>query len=176
MPKSLPLPDQAFLHEILTYDPMTGKLFWNARSAASFISTAKKSPEQLANVWNGKLAGKSTINGQACLAHRVIFKWVHGYEPNIIDHDDQDGSNNRLSNLKDRDQKANMQNRRLSSNNPSGYHGVTFIPSRKKWESAIYSNGKKVFLGYFLDKQAAVDVRKQAEQSLSYNSNHGSIP
>ena len=49
-----------------------------------------------------------------------------------------------------------------SSNNTSGYTGVTFNKRVKKWRATIYV-GRLISLGYFHDKEDAIQARKDAE-------------
>jgi len=54
-------------------------------------------------------------------------------------------------------------NKRKSKNNTSGYKGVSYVKSRGKWVAYIYSNKKRIQLGYFGEIQDAIDARKAAE-------------
>lgn len=183
-----PIPDVARLNLLLDYQPSTGKLFWKTREASSFSATACRTPEQLCNIWNGKSAGKPAFNCKRqdgylvgsidtirLLAHRVVFKMLHGYDPAVIDHDDGDPSNNTPSNLIDGTQKTNMRNRRLSKNNSSGFNGVYFTPSRNMWEARIAVNNVSIFLGYFATKQEAITARSNAAHHQQYHPNHGTV-
>lgn len=185
MHKPIPLPSQAHLNEVLDYDPQTGILLWKFRGDHTFTATVLRTTEQLARVWNGKNAGKvafparkdgyhtGSIDGQHYLAHRVIWKLVNGTEPTVIDHDDRDPDNNRLSNLVDGSQGENMRNRRLSNNNLSGHNGVCFENRRQKWEAFIHTSGTRRFLGYFGNLVDAVAARKSAEIQYAFHPKHG---
>ena len=50
-------------------------------------------------------------------------------------------------------------NRRLQSNNTSGYTGVSFDKKTNKWMARI----NKVTLGYFENIEDAIKARKEAE-------------
>lgn len=52
---------------------------------------------------------------------------------------------------------------KLSSTNTSGYKGVTWDKSRKKWVSQITLQGRHMNLGRFSNKQDAINARKEAE-------------
>jgi hypothetical protein len=54
--------------------------------------------------------------------------------------------------------------RALSSNNHSGVRGVCYNHSKKMWHAEIGFRGKKIDLGAFKDKKAAIQARKEAEE------------
>jgi len=58
-------------------------------------------------------------------------------------------------------------NQRIPKNNTSGHKGVSYNKSRKgrkQWAAYIYSNKKRIDLGYHLTYEDAVAVREKAEQ------------
>ena len=62
-------------------------------------------------------------------------------------------------------------NRRRSKNNTSGYVGVGWIKKLKKYYSYIHVEGSLINLGYFLDKEEAVQARDNyiIENKLPHN-------
>lgn len=54
-------------------------------------------------------------------------------------------------------------NRRKHSNNKSGKTGVFWSNLDKKWKCQIKVNGKNIHLGYFEDKDLAIEIRNNAE-------------
>ena len=54
-------------------------------------------------------------------------------------------------------------NANLSKNNTSGYTGVTWHKLSQKWQSEIRVDGKKIYLGLFINLEDAIEARKQAE-------------
>lgn len=54
-------------------------------------------------------------------------------------------------------------NKRLQSNNSSGYRGVCWINAKQKWRVEIKKGGIKTHIGYFLLKEDAVAARREAE-------------
>jgi len=110
-----PLPSQEHLRQIFAYDADTGVLTWREREFNSL----------LANGWNTKYANKVAgvknsagylivgIDGNKFLAHRIVWKWLHGTEPLIVDHIDGDTTNNCATNLREATESLSMFNRRL---------------------------------------------------------------
>lgn len=186
MTKPKPLPDQAFLHQCFTYNPVTGELWWKERPPETFVAGSKRTAQHIAKVFNTRFAGekaftaiaangylKGAINGDTFYAHRIIWKMVHGTDPDDIDHDDGDRANNRQKNLVDRNRTGNMRNRKLSRNNTTGHHGVSYSKIHKLWTARIYANNRPVHLGWFRTKEEAVAARSAAEKLHGYNPNHG---
>jgi hypothetical protein len=56
-------------------------------------------------------------------------------------------------------------NQNTRKDNTSGCRGVIFVKPRKKWQSYIHINKKRLILGYFLDIKDAIEARKKAEIS-----------
>lgn len=52
------------------------------------------------------------------------------------------------------------------SNNTSGVPGVTWVKNRKKWSARITFQGKTYNLGTFVNKESAIQVRKEAEDKI----------
>ena len=77
----------------------------------------------------------------------------------LVDHINRDGLDNRAKNLKPCTQVENQINRKLSSNNKSGFNGVHWNKREKRWLSEVSSSGKKLTLGGFKDKKLAIRRR-----------------
>ena len=73
-----------------------------------------------------------------------------------LDHIDGDRANNQWANLREASQQENSRNYPRQKQNSSGYKGVYFNKRDKAWLSYIRAgDGKKKFLGYFKDAEAA---------------------
>jgi hypothetical protein len=165
-----PLPDQSVLLALLRYEPSTGCLFWRARN----------NPQ-----WDGQFAGRKAftycskthqhgrIFDTPHLAHRVIWKMIHGDEPSEIDHINGNGFDNRLVNLRAADRTDNMRNMKRSKSNTSGDVGVSYVSRLKRWRAYLGERGKQVHLGYFTSREAAAEVRARAAAARGYHPNHG---
>jgi hypothetical protein len=95
-------------------------------------------------------------------------KWPEG----VIDHIDHDGTNNRISNLRDVTHTDNLRNARMSKCNKTGVKGV----HKNKVGSyvATIGCGKTYrYLGSFKRIEDAANARKNAEREMGYHENHG---
>jgi len=169
---------QSYLKECLHYCPETGVFTWLKRPRDHFKT------ERYCKNWNvqfsGKVAGapdksKRTfyirigLNSKKYRAHRLAWLYQYGELPkNQIDHIDGDGTNNKISNLRDVTQSENQRNSRLPLNNTSGVKGVTWLKSRQKWVAHLQLNGRKKHLGCFDTVEDAEKARKDAELKLGY--------
>jgi len=97
--------------------------------------------------------------------HRLVNKTPNRLE---TDHINRNKLDNRKNNLRAVTRSQNEINKGLSSNNTSGYRGVTWNKNIKKWMAQIKLNSKNIYLGCFEDIQCAVSARKQGE--LLYHS------
>lgn len=83
-----------------------------------------------------------------------------GFEPNghvsVVDHIDNDESNNKLSNLQIIPQRENASKDR--KNKTSKYTGVSWDSSRGKWRAQIHIKGKTYALGRFDIEEDARDA------------------
>lgn len=83
---------------------------------------------------------------------------------NQIDHIYHNKNDNRKSQLRVVTNQQNGMNRKIQSNNTSGFTGVTFDKLKGKWKATIKINGKLKSLGYFSDKNDAILERINAEK------------
>lgn len=150
------------------------------------FAKGQQSAEHVCKRWNLKHAGKpalttichgsyfvGTLLGGHARAHRVIWVWMTGKWPEReIDHIDGDGLNNRWANLRDVAHHVNGQNSRLPSDNTSGVVGVSQMRDGR-WQAYINRDRKRVNLGAFKTKNAAIAARRNAETECGYHANHG---
>lgn len=118
-----------------------------------------------------------TLDGKTKLykLHRILVALREGREISdlYVDHIDGNGLNNRSDNLRLATQQENQKNRKLNSNNLSGYSGVYWNKAKQKWRACIKVDGKEIHLGYFDKLEDAVAARQQAEIKYGYHENHG---
>lgn len=107
-----------------------------------------------------------SIEKRQYLVHRLIFLWVHGYLPRMIDHRDGDPLNNRIENLRECSAQENGRNRKKSRKKSSDFKGVVWVSSAKRWRSQIYVDNKLISLGYFNDEVIAAKAYNDRAKEL----------
>ncbi len=167
--------EQLELKELLDYDKETGVFTWKTRQAVT--------PHD--RTWNTRFAGKVAgsksqlgywvimLNKIPMTAHRLAFLWMTGEQPEQVDHQDHNRSNNIWSNLRATNKRGNMMNQPVRPTNKLGIHGV--LLKNGKYTASIKDNGKKVHLYYGNDFFEACCARKSAEVRFGYHPNHGSV-
>lgn len=101
-------------------------------------------------------------------AHRIAWKIYYKEEPpEILDHIDGDGTNNKILNLRKATIYQNGWNVKKSTRNKSGYKGVSFSKEKNKWRSAIRINKKDILIGYYDSVLEASEAYQNA--SLQYH-------
>jgi len=99
--------------------------------------------------------------------HRYIYELRYGPIPLHleIDHKDRNPLNQTSDNLRAVTRSENHGNKKLNSNNTSGYKGVCFYKAYGKYAAATKREGQRLFLGYFESKhEAALAVNKAYKQ------------
>jgi HNH endonuclease len=163
MKNSKPLPPASYINECLSYNELTGALFWLKRPRVHF-ETARGW-----NIFNTRYAGKEAFtyvdkNGYKCgsldgityFAFRIIWKIKTGTDPDTVDHVDRNPTNDRWVNLRS----ANHSNNRINSVMSKG---IIFEQRLNKWRAYIRVNYKLVHLGVHVKEADAKLARKLAE-------------
>ena len=81
-----------------------------------------------------------------------------------VDHINGDTTDNRKINLRYVNDVQSAYNRKRRKDNSSGFKGVHFHKSTKKWQAAINANKKRIYLGLFENKEDAIIARMEAEK------------
>jgi hypothetical protein len=92
-------------------------------------------------------SGKRRQRRQTTLfLHRLLMNPPKGM---VIDHINHNGLDNRKENLRICTNAENVRNSRNSQNNTSGYKGVCWDKSNKKWKARIGKDYKQIHIGCF---------------------------
>lgn len=141
---------------ILRYDPETGEF---SKVNGGDVRT-RLDPK-------GYLRISVTGVASAAIAHRIAWLLHTGSLPNThIDHIDGDKLNNKFSNLRACTHIQNQHNQPKRRNNKSGYKGVCWMKSSKRWHAQICCNSKIRHLGLFHDKVEAAKAYDRAALEL----------
>lgn len=129
----------------------------------------------------GSIAGQNHHSGYVYLevdkkvysSHRLAWLYVYGEFPkNVIDHINGNKSDNRICNLRDVTRSVNLQNLvKPYKVNSSGFIGVSFHKSAKKWIAQISAKGRKIHLGCYQTPEEAhkvyVDTKRKLHQGCT---------
>jgi len=93
-----------------------------------------------------------------------MHKFIVGPSAISVDHWNHDTLDNQRDNLRPCTTAQNAQNRRLQSNNTTGFHGVVWDKDREKWRSQIQTSGRMKNLGRFESIAEAVHAYNIASE------------
>lgn len=112
---------------------------------------------------------KKVVNGKVATIrmHRVVLGNIPAGK--CVDHKNRNSLDNRRQNLRICLPIQNAGNRNMHRNNTSGYTGVWWDKTNKKWVAGIGVNGKMQFLGCFLEKLDAARAYDIAARKLRRN-------
>lgn len=136
------------LRELLVYDQHTGFWRWiNPKGRA-------RSKEFAGSLHDDGYI-QIRIDRELYMAHVLAWFYVHERWPeNMIDHENMNKADNRISNLRQATASQNFGNSNKKWQNTSGNKGVYFDPCSGKWRAEI----AHIKLGRFDSKDAAVEA------------------
>jgi hypothetical protein len=144
-----------------------GALYWKDRPLAKRIG------ERAGSV-NSNGYRTLRVGGKTMREHRIIFALHHGYMPIVVDHINNDRTNNRIENLRAATIKENQLNSRTRVTSSSGVKNVHWHKATGQWQVMVRTNGKRKHVGLFDDledaKAAAILWRNKYQGEFA---NHG---
>lgn len=147
------------LKELFSYDSLTGTFIRRCTTSGNGLKGSEPGCKRDGYIF-------IHVDRKLYRAHRLAWLYVYGQFPSkFIDHVNGNRADNRISNLRDVEQKTNNENRRSASEAAaSKVLGVT--PKRKKWAAQISVDNKNIYLGTFADVEAAGDAYVAAKRQL----------
>lgn len=145
------------LKEALHYNPETGVFRWISKA-----SHRVKMGEQAG--WKNTRSGYRYLRlvNRVYAEHELAFLYMQGELPQgKVEHINGDRSDNRFANLR----VTPVGN--LAKNNTSGYTGVSWFQPRRKWQAKVQVGGERKHLGYFDDKEEAINVIKAIKEATN---------
>lgn len=129
------------LRQAISYCPETGALTWaNVRPG----KRCNGDPAGCIDKLNGYV--RLRFQRKMLLGHRVAFAIVTGRWPKLVDHINGNRSDNRWANLREADQSANHENRRVAaSHSTTGLLGVQ--RSGNRYMARLTVKGKRLYFG-----------------------------
>jgi len=145
------------------FDYQNGALIYKATKRGVSKGTIAGSPKK------GSGYRVIKINNKVYYEHRIIFAWHYGYFPILIDHKNQNKSDNRIENLEDSTSSKNALNSKMWSTNTSGYRCVSKHTKNNSWIGQTWINGKKCHIGSFSTPKEAYDAVQEFRKKLREN-------
>ncbi|PHM42378.1 HNH endonuclease [Xenorhabdus szentirmaii] len=150
---------QRKLKDILSYDPESGLFHWRK------VVSGPVKIGQIAGTKNSNGHIMISISRKRYVAHRLAWLYMTGKWPTgEIDHVNVIGSDNRWNNLRLCTRSENECNKGLRKDNTSGFKGVCWNKTNKKWIVKIKLNNKTRNLGGFNDIELADLVAREARE------------
>ena len=148
-------------NEIVEYDDYAEMVLYNQRSEEVGRAIIDLECVDLVKDYKWYLDSENyVINSEVGKLHRFLMNAPKGM---VIDHKNRNPLDNRLDNLRHCTVQQNSMNRSIQCNNTSGVTGVYWSKTYNKWIATIKINGKRKHLGYFKEKEDAIEARRQAE-------------
>lgn len=164
------------------FDAALGELIWKTRPVEFFKD------ESYQRRWNDRYAGKIAgavnpganayqrkevaINGNRFKVHRIVYEMAVGpiKDGYSIDHIDGNPLNNRVENLRQVLHSENHRNRKIQSNNKTGYSGIRFRSGR--YTARAKMNGVEKSLGSYETLQQALRARYSYLSQFGFTERH----
>ena len=143
---------QQQLHELFEYQD------------GNFVCKKTNKIKKLVPITNHHRYNRVVVSGKAYAFHRLVYLYHFGKLPKIIDHIDNDRSNNRIENLREVTQQQNCLNRITHRNNKSGYKNVIWHKKTAKWSVVMSVNGERQWLGTYDDLELAGLIANEARE------------
>lgn len=175
-----PLPCLNYLKECFEWD-IEGVLIWKERPISHFKS--KQGHTYFNNHYAGKRAGslsscgyiKVNLNKTNFLIHRILWKLYHKKEPPfIIDHVNEDKTDNSIYNLCSSDRRSNKV-KSTKVFNSSGYRGVFKRKDRESFEVRVVIDSTDVHVGYYRNIKEAAQAYNMALDIIKDNDSYRNV-
>lgn len=154
---------QEVLLGLFIYDPDTGSLRWRDRPQSSFADLRgyrtwlsrfkgkEAGSKQLAHGTSRRKEIQVRFNGRLVAAHRIAWIMTYGSIPDgfMIDHENRDPWDNRLSNLRLATAQQNQRNSPRRNAKFTSLKGVTRDKQSGRYIAQIRINRKRTYLGRF---------------------------
>lgn len=140
----------------ISYEPLTGVFTRLTRSSNAL-------PGQVIPTPHAEGYKRITVGGKTYLAHRLAFFLMTGSWPSeMIDHINQDRSDNRWANLREADRSQNAFNRKANKGSSTGIKGVSLHKASGKYVVQICHR----YLGLYDNIELAELVSLEAQDKF----------
>lgn len=139
-----------------------GLLLWRVKKGRCGIAGSVAGSIGARGHWRIGVDGKDYLR-----SHLVWFYKTASWPKEQIDHIDVNPLNDRIENLREATNIQNSANKRKYCTNTSGFKGVYYFKTTRRWMAQIKANGKLIYLGYYdTPEQAHVAY---SEAALKHN-------
>jgi hypothetical protein len=164
-----------YVRSILDYHPYTGEFRWKERPLSHFRDGYIKQSSSAAR-WNTRYAGtiaghqhtgylRIDIDSKTYKGHHLAWLIATGVWPKkLLDHQDGNGLNNKISNLRYASAAENNRNAKLYSNNTSGVKGLGWRKNRNCWVARITVDYKVIVVGHFKTRREGLSALNKARK------------
>lgn len=151
------LPPAPELWDLYDYKPLTGELVRKrcVRGARAGSTVGSRDKD-----------GYLVCGAHSYKVHRLIWKWVTGKEPILIDHYNNVRTDNSWHNLRAASETQNHANALVRRDSSTGLKGVQLPKGRTRYRAKIRTNGKQVYLGSFTTAEEAAAAYETAALAL----------
>lgn len=164
---------EEYSKKYLKYDPDSGDLTYKIASKMNRIKPGTK-VDKLGPYGYYRISLFVERQKVDVQVHRLVWFMHYGAWPDgDIDHIDHVKTNNKIKNLRCVTPAQNMMNTGVPKNNTSGYTGVTWNKTAKKWQAQYIFKGKCFYLGVFNDKDEAAECVRISRLERGFHKNHG---
>jgi len=167
--------------DFLSYDPETGVFTCTTNPPAEAFSAEWRRRAWITR-FSGKPSGRRShgyfdlsILDRKMYAHRYAIYLQIGRWPDVVDHLNGDGFDNRLCNIREANRSLNMRNRRMCPRNTSGKVGVFFDKGAGRWVASVGVDGREIRQGGFKTFTDAARARDAEAAKHGFGPNHGAI-
>jgi hypothetical protein len=165
---------QAELKELLHYNPHSGVWTWLPRPGKTSFNTvhAGKRAGHIETLPNGIRIWRLYMGKRHYLLSRLAILYMTGSLPERVGFANYDSTDLRYINLKPMTIFEHARHRRRKLRDPSGIVGVTTLPNGT-YSAEIHTYGKRINLGTFRTREAALLARRTAESIHGFPPNYG---
>jgi hypothetical protein len=149
---SIPL-TREYLLQRFHYDRENGQLIWKTHSKRHQFLIGKIAGATSKKKTDRTPYRKVTLFNYPYPLHRLIWVIEHNEQPEMIDHIDGDGLNNRIENLRSVTNRINQQNGH--THREGRLPGARWNKNNNNWRSWITIKGKRIEIGSFKTEQEA---------------------
>lgn len=142
--KPIALLSQERLKEVLSYNPETGVFTWIKK-----LSRKTKLGSVAGSLDGSYLAIR--IDKKKYKVNRLAWLYMTGEDPgsSIVEHKDQNKTNNAWTNLRLANQSQNIANIKTFKHNTTGYKGVSKSKTNPKYQAKIQYKKKSIYIGSY---------------------------